>query len=109
MRRCATLLAAVMLVLMLWTAGTAHAADQLDMVPVAALAGHYEGDRDEAPADSHKGVGHHHAPCGEHQFATPAAAGAVDDQHARSQPLPDQAAMGVVGREPVAQLRPPIV
>ena len=108
MQRCAALLAVLMLVLMLWTAGTAQASTQLEAVTVTATAGHFEGDRDEAPADSHKSVPHHHAPCGEHQIAAQSHGATVLEAPADSQPLQVQRQGGLPGLEPGAQLRPPI-
>ena len=108
MRRCAAFFAALMLVLLLWTAGTANATERLEAVPTAALAGHYDGDRDEAPADSHKGVPHHHAPCGEHQIAAPAPMERNALEHSRGLLGVLRGDPAAFGREPGTQLRPPI-
>lgn len=108
MRRFAAFFAALMLVLLMWTAGTANAAEQFEAVPTTALAGHYDGDRDEAPADSHKGVPHHHAPCGEHQIAAPAPMEPNAIEHGQGLPALLRGSAAAFSREPGAQLRPPI-
>lgn len=108
MRRCAAFFTAIMLVFLLWTAGTANAAERLEAIPATAVAGHYDGDKDEAPADSHKGVPHHHAPCGDHQIAAPMPAGPDAIGRAPSSPPAARVDTVAFGREPGAQLRPPI-
>lgn len=108
-RRWTALLGSLLLVLMLWTGTVAHAAEQLDCVPVAAdTLGHYEGDSDQVPADPDKGVAHHHAGCGGHQIAAPS--GGLDIYFADAIPVrPTGSSLaGLHGRSPDRQLRPPI-
>ena len=109
MRSFASLLVAIMLVLTLLTGGEAAAAAMIEPAAMTATAeGHFEGDRDQSPADSHKGVPHHHAPCGEHQLAaeTGGAVNLVGNKQAQLQPIRGET--GRLGREPGATLRPPI-
>ena len=109
MNRWVHLLGALMLVLMMWTAGLAHAADSIDVVPVAAQAvGHFEGDKDEVPSDEHKGVTHHHSACGEHQVAAWGTVPAATAIHFAAMPMVAQPGSLARNREPDAQLRPPI-
>lgn len=109
MPRWSALLGALMLVLMIWTGSAAHAAEQLDCLPVAAeTIGHYDGDSDQVPADPDKGVAHHHAGCSGHQLAGPA--NSTDLHLAFSGgdvPFPARPA-DLAGRTPDGNLRPPI-
>ena len=109
MPRWTALLGALMLVLMIWTGSAAHAAEQLDCLPVAAeTLGHFDGDSDQVPADPDQGVAHHHAGCSGHQLAGPASS---NDLHSGLSslhvPFPSLAA-DLAGRTPDANLRPPI-
>lgn len=99
---------ALMLVLMLWTGGLAHAAEQIQCVPASAdAAGHFEGDADQLPSDDGQGVAHHHAGCSGHHLAAPSedAAGLLNLSPA-TVPLAWREA-GIPGRGPDTQLRPP--
>ena len=67
MHRWIHLLAVIAFFFVLSTGGAAHAAEQTGAVPVAAESiGHFAGDKDQVPADRHKGVPHHHSICGDH-------------------------------------------
>lgn len=98
-----------MLVLMVWTAGMAHAAERFDCIPATSEASdHFDGDGDEAPSGRDQGVAHHHAGCSGHQAASPsAAAQTYFEALAVTVPFAWRE-MGVPGRGPDAQLRPPI-
>ena len=100
---------ALMLVLMLWTGGIAHAAEQIQCIPVTAeAAGHFDGDSDQVPSEREKGVAHHHAGCSGHHLAAPGDSSALlIDPSAATMPLPWREA-GVPGRGPDNLLRPPI-
>lgn len=109
MHRWTSLLGALMLVLMVWTGGAAHAAEQFDCIPVTSeTAGHYEGDGDQSPSAPDQGVAHHHAGCNGHHMAAPTDAGSL------AMPKPDNSAplywreAGIPGRGPESHLRPPI-
>lgn len=108
MTRWTSLLGAMMLVLMLWTGVAAHAAEGFDCIPVTAdVAGHFEGDRDEAPSGRDQGKAHHHSGCSGHQLAAPADQAAIELSFADiSTPAARQEA-GVPGHGPGALLRPP--
>lgn len=109
MLRWTSLLGALLIVLTLWTGGPARASDTDYAVPVAATSiGHFNGDKDEAPSDSHKGGLHHHALCGEHQVAASSDALALATKQPRSGTLMTRADIRARVREPDAQLRPPI-
>jgi len=108
MRSWKALIGALMLVLMLWAGGLAHAAERLDCIPATAESvGHYEGDSDQLPSDRDQGVAHHHTGCSGHQLAAPAEQPAMIVNHsskvmfARSDARPH-------GHDPDGQLRPPI-
>lgn len=109
MHRWTSFLGALMLVLFIWTSSSAHAAQRFDCIPASSdAAGHFKGDRDEAPAKGEKEVAHHHSGCSSHHLGTAAgqvaslapsrdgAIGGVWDERAAPSHLPD------------TQLRPPI-
>ncbi len=108
MHRWTSLIGALMLVLMLWTGGAAHAAERINCLPVTAeAAGHFDGDEDQSPSGSHQGVARHHCGCSDHQTA------AADDESSAIMPVLSRALpfawkeAGKPGRSPDAQLRPP--
>jgi hypothetical protein len=108
MHRWKSLLGMLMLVLMIWAGTSAHAAERTDAVAVTAEIGHYEGDGDQVPADQHEGVAHHHAPCADqHVGALGTEPSAYAVSGARSALLPERQS-NAPGREPEADLRPPI-
>ena len=109
MRSLAALFAALMLVVMLWTGGTAAAAAPYESVAVTSTAaGHFDGDKDEGRADGHQGVPHHHAPCSDHQLAAETASGGAALSHSGSRPYLARDDTNLIERMPGAQLRPPI-
>ncbi|MDV3458250.1 hypothetical protein RZN05_14730 [Sphingomonas sp. HF-S4] len=71
--RLLSLLVGMALLLSVGMAPLAHASEQLCLpgnVAAAALAGHVDGDADQAP-DTERGVPHHHGGCHGHHFADP--------------------------------------
>jgi len=108
MRPWKNLIGAFMLVLMLWAGGLAHAAEQVECIPVTAeAAGHYEGDRDQLPSDRDQGAAHHHTGCSGHHLAAPAEQpGAVLHHSSATVPLP-RSDTYPHGHDPDGQLRPP--
>lgn len=104
-----TLFGALMLVLMVWTGGLAHAAEQIECIPVTSeAAGHFEGDGDQLPSDPDQSVAHHHAGCSGHQVAAASGSPALSfAPSARTAPHAWREA-GAPGREPDTHLRPPI-
>ena len=103
------LIGALMLVFMLWTGGTAHAAEGFIPVVVAAeTLGHFSGDRDEVPSDQHQGTAHHHSVCGEHQVLACSDAPETSINHSSTLPPLARRDAGKFGRDPDTQLRPPI-
>ena len=109
MHRWTSLVGAMMLVLMLWTGGAAHAAERFDCMPVTTdVAGHYDGDQDQLPSSPDQGVAHHHSGCNGHHVAAPASLHTIDmSQSGKSIPLAWREA-GVPGHSPDTDLRPPI-
>lgn len=109
MHRWSSYLSAMMLVLMLWTGGAAHAAEQFQCIPVSSeAANHFEGDSDQTSSDPGKNVAHHHSGCSGHHIAADVDASAVSFPHSAALiPLAWRQA-GVPGRGPDADLRPPI-
>jgi len=104
-----TTLGTLMLVLLLWTGGMAHAAERLDCIPTTAeAAGHYDGDGDEWPADGEQGVAHHHAGCSGHQLGTPAQAAELIISHSADLGPFAWREAGIPARSPDSLLRPPI-
>lgn len=109
MHRWIHLLGALALVLLLWTGGTARAAEGYVPITVTAeSAGHFAGDRDEVPSDQHDSIPHHHFACGEHAAAAwsngpvPAAVQPI------RMPVRGRSNLVLDGREPDQQIRPPI-
>ena len=108
MPRLTAIVSAMLLVLMLWTGTTVHAAERLDCITVGTeTTGHYDGDPDQTPVSS-EGVAHHHTSCGGHQLAAPTDIPAAALAPVRRTNLFGDPAAGVPGREPESQLRPPI-
>lgn len=109
MRSLKTFFGALMLVLMLWAGGVAHAAEMVECIPAASEAvGHYDGDGDQLPSDREQGVAHHHTGCSGHHLAAPAAVAEAPMSYsaaARGFPLNET---GPPSRNPDNQLRPPI-
>ena len=109
MLRWTTLIGALMLVLMLWTGGAAHAAERFDCIPVTLQAeGHFDGDGDEAPAGPDQGVAHHHAGCSGHHLSSPDSVISTIVATPTSVLLPARSDSGTRGNEPDGELRPPI-
>lgn len=72
-QRLLALLVGLALLVAVGTAPLAHASEQLCLPGnevAAALAGHVDGDADQAP-DTERGVPHHHGGCHGHHFADP--------------------------------------
>jgi len=109
MRSWKTLIGALMLVLMLWAGGVAHAAERVDCIPATAeAAGHYEGDKDQLPSDRDQGVAHHHTGCSGHQLAAPAEQPRAVLHHSSATVPPARSEVILPGDDPDGQLRPPI-
>lgn len=109
MIRWTTIIGALMLVLLVWTGGSARAADRFDCNPgTSQIACHFEGDRDEVPSGQHQGVGHCHTGCSGHQIAAPTDPGTVKFGPLTLVVPASRQEVGVPGPEPGAVLRPPI-
>lgn len=109
MRSWKALIGTLMLVLMVWTGGLAHAAEREMCMPATTeAAGHYEGDRDQRPSDREQGAAHHHSGCSGHQLAAPAQQPAMIAK-LLSGPAPLAGSQaGLHGHDPDGRLRPPI-
>ena len=109
MRRWLTLIGTTMLVLMIWTGTTAHAAETFACGDIAtASAEEPGGKRDQPPADPGKSATHHHGGCHGHHVAisndeTPTATNAPIATLVG--PAPN---LEVKGDGPATNLRPPI-
>jgi len=107
MRQLLHLFASCVIVLTFWSATVAHAADAAG--PATMDAGiHFEGDRDEVPADQHKSTPHHHAACDAHQMGIPAALASASPVPVEADPIRAAPVRGLSSAEPDATLRPPI-
>lgn len=107
MRRLLPLIASLMVVLTFWSASAAFASDGVGPAMVGSAI-HFEGDRDQVPADDHKSVPHHHGACHADTIGLPAglAPVSVDTQHKSSlHPAPPHS---LPSAEPDTSLRPPI-
>lgn len=109
MRSWKVLIGTLMLVLMMWTAGSAHAAEREVCMPATTeAAGHYEGDRDQRPSERDQGAAHHHSGCSGHQIAAPAPQPSVCLDHLSAAMRHGQSQTSLHGHDPDGQLRPPI-
>lgn len=109
MRSLRTLLSAMMLVLMLWAGGVAHAAEMVECIPAAAeAAGHYDGDGDQLPSDREQGVAHHHTGCSGHHLAAPAGVSETPMSYLGSARCFSLNETGPPSHNPDNRLRPPI-
>lgn len=107
--RWTSVLGALMLVLVFWTGGAAHAAESFRCVPATAeAAGHFEGDSDQTPADRGQDVAHHHSGCSGNHVAATADAPVVDFPYLAGSIALVWREAGVSGRGPDSELRPPI-
>lgn len=108
MIRWTSIVGALLLVLMLWTGGAAHAAERFGCISVAAAAvDEFDGEQDQIPSGVAQGMASH-AGCGSHQEAAPATVARV--QVAGSKELVPFAwrESGRPGHRPDSELRPPI-
>lgn len=109
MRRWLSLLGTLMLVVMLWTGSTAHAAEMFVCVETtAASADHSSGKRDQSPADSGKAATHHHGGCHSHHVAVPGDEASTVSSDTIADPVGLAPDFRVAGDEPGTTLRPPI-
>lgn len=109
MSRWTNFIGALLLVLVLWTGTSAHAAERFDCIPVTEQsAEHFEGDRDEAPDDPDDAVTHHHTGCNGHCVATPGDPAASGFSIRTAKLASARQTARRAGREPESQLRPPI-
>lgn len=108
MRRFLHLCGALALAVMLWTSATAHAREVIGCPEASgAVAGHYDGDADQVPADSDPSVPHHHGGCHGHHVAVSHADDGCDTSVATS--LRGHASEHMTtGCDPGSSLRPPI-
>ena len=109
MKRLTAIFGGLMLVLFVWMGSAAHAAQRFDCIPVSSEApGHFEGDRDEAPAKGEKGVAHHHSGCSGHQYAAPSAYELPSASQLTASTAVGWNERHATSREPDLDLRPPI-
>lgn len=109
MTRWTSMLGIMMLVLTLWTGGTARATEGYTPIIVSAeTIGHFAGDKDQVPSDEHQNGMHHHSLCAEHQLTAPSEVAVNAVAPCTSGPRVAGPVLEVVGREPDRQLRPPI-
>lgn len=109
MRRLLPFFCLLMMALTAWSATAAQAAEAIQCIEVSgSVAGHFEGDSDQVPADSDKGTTHHHAVCHGHCSAiadTEAVGSPLSSTPQRARPLEAQL---LCGSDPGQTLRPPI-
>ena len=109
MRRLLSFVGTLMLLVLVFTGTTAHAAEAFGCIEVRAdSAGHFDGDRDQVPADADKGVAHHHGGCGGHCVAVPATVDGAQTSSGDEAPPAFRARRGLPSLEPGRALRPPI-
>lgn len=109
MRGLLSLVGTLMLVVMLWTGTTAHAAEAMGCIEVSADApGHFEGDEDQVPADPDKGVPHHHGGCHGHHVGVASDTEAPNAAPASSNSPGLRHESMASGCDPGTALRPPI-
>ena len=109
MRRLIHWIGTLMLLVTLWTATTAHAAEAFGCNDVSASSsGHFDGDGDEVPGDADKAVPHHHGGCSGHHSGVPTGADTVQLAVSELEAVTIAYSKGLYGREPNRALRPPI-
>lgn len=109
MRRWLTMIASLMLAVMVWTGGVAHAAEAFSCTEVSASeSGHFDGDEDQTPSDSGKAVTHHHSGCHGHCNVVPPALEAASHRFTSFSPLSFGHDNTLIDRQPPTALRPPI-
>ncbi len=109
MRRWLTIIASLMLAVMVWTGGVAHAAEAFSCAEVSsAESGHFNGDEDQTPSDSGKAVTHHHSGCHGHHNLVPLAFEAGSRVSASYALLGFGHDTAPTERQPPTALRPPI-
>jgi hypothetical protein len=107
MRRLLPLLASFMVVLIVWSGTSAHAAEPI--APVTVEAGtHFDGDRDQVPADDHQPAPHHHGICHADHVGLPAALAPAGGEAADKASFQSANALDSPSACPGAALRPPI-
>ena len=106
MHRWTSLLGAMLLVLMLWTGGAAHAAEPLECAGVTIQSADYGSERDQVPSCP-PGCATHHC-CSAHQTVASASAPQVEVPLSRDTANFTRHEVGVHGLGPVSHLRPPI-
>ena len=109
MRRWLSIIASLMLAVMVWTGGVAHATDAFTCAEASTTeAGHFDGDREQTPSDSGKALSHHHGGChGQHNLLSPTIEATTCTIPAANPPgFGPEAA--VIDSEPPTALRPPI-
>lgn len=109
MHRWTSILAALMLVLMLWTGGAARAAERFDCIPVTAgAASLFAGDQGQVPASPEQCVTHQHTGCSGHHEAAPSGPIPVAVGNSREAVPLAWGVRGMPGQDPQTQLRPPM-
>ena len=109
MLRWTSIVGAVMLVLMLWTGGAAHAAERFSCIPVGAeTTVHFDGDRDQAPSQSDSDAMHHHSGCNGHHVAAPEDNSSISIRESKGATPFAWRETGMPSRIPDSELRPPI-
>ena len=108
MRRRLSMIATLLLAVMLWTGGTAHALEALGCAEISGSESGHAGDRDKAPSDSGKALTHHHGSChGQHNLVSPTVDSALRAYPAAT-PTGFGSSAAVGDCEPPTALRPPI-
>ena len=109
MTRWTSILGAILLVLMLWTGGTANAAERFGCNPLTTTAADYDGgSQDQLPSTPDKCVTHNHSGCASHHLAAPASAPSMELALLQETAHFAWHEVGVPGHSPDSELRPPI-
>lgn len=108
-RRLLPLISAFVLLLNFWAGTPAHAVEAIACGEASTAAtGHFEGDRDEVPADSDNSAPHHHGVCHGHCVGIEAGAEPVQAVGQAKAPEAVRRHDFHSGSPPDADLRPPI-
>lgn len=109
MPRCTSLFGAILLVLMLWTGGAAHAAEQFACAPVTTEAAEQnDGNEGSSPASPNKCVTHNHGGCAGHHLAAQSSTPSIELAQQRETASFARQEVGIPGLIPDNDLRPPI-
>lgn len=109
MQRWTTMIGVLLMVLMLWTGATGHAAEVVECSPVTMDSpAHFDGGSETPPSERGSDAVHHHMGCSGHHLAASSETRPMPFPVASSSVSLDRTTFWHPGDEPSLTLRPPI-